>query len=395
MNIKRFCEFKNFIKENQNVKRCIIRCDLNLPSDVEDLSRVYAVKDTIHQVAKLGLDIMIISHYKRPKIDDIINPKFSLKNIIESVSNVLEMDVYFEKRSLFDIEPKDINHRITLMENLRFYEGETTDDEELAKRLAMFGDVYINDAFSVSHRKHTSVHAITKHLPSFAGISLEREIDGISNVTNDIKRPFTAIIGGSKVSSKIDVLKQISQTSDNLIIAGAMANTFLASKGYDLKESMVEAEYIETAKEIMANSKAKIILPIDFLSSISIEKDGTQCDLDSIPDGQACFDIGSKSIDKIIEILSHSNSLLWIGALGAFEFSNFNTSSNIITKHIAELTDSGELISVIGGGETIASIGNYKKNMTFVSTAGGAFLEFVAGYKLPGIDALKVKTFKN
>jgi len=386
--IKYFENFVNFVKNNF-VKRCIIRCDLNLPSDIEDLSRVYALKDTVFGVLDLGLDVVLISHYKRPKLEDISNPEFSLKNIVDKVSEVLERNVYFEKSSIFDIDPSSISSKLTLFENLRFYEGETKNDDELAKRLSEFGDVYINDAFSVSHRAHASVDAITKYLPSFAGKSLEKEIKGISNITQNITHPFTAIIGGSKVSSKIDVLKQISKTADYLIITGAMANTFLAAKGFDMKSSLIEIDQFEIALDIMKNSKAEIILPVDFLASKSINKNGDNYTIENIPDDYSCFDIGKESILKIIDILNETKTLLWNGAIGAFEFANFNTSSKVITPVIAKLTKIGKLISVIGGGETIASIGNYKKDMTFVSTAGGAFLEFVAGYKLPGVVALE------
>lgn len=389
MNIKTFADFKKFVSEHSNIKRCIIRCDLNLPSDIEDFSRIYAIKDTVLSVLEMGLQVVLISHYKRPKIDDVINPKFSLKNIVASVSKVLEREVQFEKSSIFDIDPESVKSELTLFENLRFYEGETKNDSELGERLAIFGDVYINDAFSVSHRSHTSVCEITKHLPSFAGKSLQREVEGISKVTNDINRPFCAIIGGSKVSSKIDVLKQISKTADHLIITGAMANTFLAARGFDLKKSMIEESEFETALDILKNSKAEIILPSDFMISKDINENGENCELENIPDDYACFDIGESTTRHIIEIIKKSKTLLWNGALGAFEFANFDKSSNVITKFIAEQTKNSGLISVIGGGETVASIGNYKADMSFVSTAGGAFLEFVAGYNLPGIESLE------
>jgi phosphoglycerate kinase len=274
------------------------------------------------------------------------------------------------------------------MENLRFYKEETENDAVLAQRLAKFGDAYINDAFSVSHRKHASICAITKYIPSFAGCSLQKEIDGISNVTSNIVRPFTSIIGGSKVSSKIDVLKQISKTADYLIVTGAMANTFLAANGVNMQNSLVEQDYLKTALEIMKEAKSEIILPVDFLASKNINENGDNYDYVAIPEGFSCFDIGEKTISKILEIIEISKTLLWNGALGAFEFSNFDRSSKIVTKYIADKTQNNELTSVIGGGETVASIGNYKKDMTFVSTAGGAFLEFTAGYKLPGIEAL-------
>lgn len=388
MNIRTFEDFKKHVSENK-CKRCIIRVDLNLPSDVEDLSRVYAIKDTVLSVMEMGLQVILISHYKRPKPEDISNSKFSLENVVSSVKKVLGHDVTFEKSSIFDIDPNIIRSPLTLLENLRFYKGETKNDDELAKHLAKFGDVYINDAFSVSHRAHASVCAITKYLPSFAGKSLQKEIEGISQATENSKKPFLAIIGGSKVSSKIDVLKQLSQTADYLVITGAMANTFLAAKGYDLKKSMIEEDLFETAREIEKNSKAEIILPNDFLVSKDINENGWNCDLEKIPDDCGCFDIGEKTTSRIIEIIKKSKTLLWNGALGAFEFANFNKSSIRITEFIAEQTKNSGLISVIGGGETIASIGRYKADMSFVSTAGGAFLEFVAGYKLPGLEVLK------
>ncbi|MBQ7524385.1 MAG: phosphoglycerate kinase [Alphaproteobacteria bacterium] len=385
--MRNFADFQKFVAENDNVRRCLVRCDLNLPSDVEDLTRVYAIKDTVLSVLDMGLQVVLISHYKRPKPEDVANPKFSLQNIVKNVADVLEVPVHFEKSSVFDMEPTAITERVTLLENLRFYEGETKNDDELAARLAKFGDVYINDAFSVSHRAHASVSAITQYLPSFAGRSLQREVEGISKATSNIARPYVAIIGGSKVSSKIDVLKQLSQTADYLVVAGAMKNTFLAAQGFDLKASMVEQEQFDTAREILKNSKAEIILPTDFTVSKDINTDGVNCALEDIPDGYECFDIGEATTERVISIIKKCKTLLWNGALGAFEFANFDKSSKAITKAIVEATKGG-LVSVIGGGETVASIGEYKKDMTFVSTAGGAFLEFVAGYKLPGLTAL-------
>ncbi len=388
MNIKNFENFKQFVAETK-CERCIIRCDLNLPSDIEDLSRVYAIKDTVLSVADMGLQVILISHYKRPKSEDVGNPKFSLEQIVPSVAKVLGRDVAFEKRSVFDIEPSEVTASITLLENLRFYEGETKNDDALAERLAQFGDVYINDAFSVSHRAHTSVCAITKHLPSFAGLSMMREIEGITQATENIKRPYAAIIGGAKVSTKIDVLKKLSLEADYLVVAGAMANTFLAAQGHDMKKSLIEPEQFETAREIMANATAEVVLPTDFWVSQNVETDGVHCDLANIPDNCGCFDIGEKSTARILEIIDKSRTLLWNGTLGLFEFANFNYSTERVSQHVAERTKNNGLTSITGGGETIASLGKYKSGMTFVSTAGGAFLEYIAGYDLPGVNALR------
>ncbi|MDR2458794.1 MAG: phosphoglycerate kinase [Holosporales bacterium] len=387
--IRDFEDFKEYIAQHHRVRRCIVRADLNLPSDVKDLTRVYAIKDTVRDVLDMGLSVVLISHYKRPSAEDANDPKYSLRNVVNSVSSVVGEEINFVEGLMFDIDPSSITTKVTLLENLRFYDGETKNDRWFAEALARFGDVYINDAFSVSHRKHASVCAITEHLPSFAGRSMKREIDGISVVTDHIKHPFTAIIGGSKVSSKIEVLQHLSQKADTLVITGAMANTFLASKGIDMKCSLVEENQLETATRIWHESKANIVLPEDLVAAESIYHAGTSHDVTQIPDGYSCFDIGPRAVVKIAEIVEKSRTLLWNGAVGAFEFSNFWEGSTRVAKVVAHATKHNALVSVIGGGETVASMGDYKDYMTFVSTAGGAFLEFVAGYKLPGVEMLR------
>jgi phosphoglycerate kinase len=347
-----------------------------------------AIKETVSSILALGLDVVLISHYKRPKPADAYGREFSLANIVADVSEVLKHDVQFVASSVWETDPAQINSRITLLENLRFYEGETANDPEFAGALAKFGDVYINDAFSVSHRQHASVCAITQCIPSFSGLSLQREVYWLSKLTHEIQRPFSEIIGGSKVSTKIDVLKRISQVADHLIITGAMANTFLAARGFNLQSSMIEEELFDTVREITSSSNAEIILPVDFLVSKDIRTNGIECKLDSILPECACFDIGQQSVDIIKERLDKTKTLLWNGAIGAFEFANFNTATNILTPYIAHLTKTRGLVTIVGGGETIASIGPYKDDMTFVSTAGGAFLEFVAGYGIPGLKGL-------
>ncbi len=388
MKIRDFRQFQEWALQQNNIKNVLVRCDLNLPSDVEDLTRVYAIKDTIQSLLSMKLNVILISHYKRPKKEDAFDPKFSLSPIADKVSKVIEEPVDFIKDSVFNISREQITSRLTLLENLRFYEGETSNDSNFAKQLAKLADAYINEAFSVSHRAHASVEAVTKELPSFAGLSFGKEIDGISLVKSDIQKPYIAIIGGSKVSSKIDVLKSISQKADYLIIAGAMANTFLAAKGYNMGSSLIEQDFLETALSIAKSSNAKILLPSDFIVSDDINHNGIVCDISDIKSQMMCFDIGPKTVEEIKKIISTSKTLLWNGALGAFEFSNFDFSSKEISQFIADQTINYNLISVIGGGETVASIGKLKDNMHFVSTAGGAFLEYVSGYELPGVVAL-------
>ena len=280
--MKYFADLKQYVKEH-SCKTCIVRCDLNLPSDTEDLTRVYAIRDTVLEVLDLGLKVVLISHYKRPKPDDINNTKFSLSNIVDKVSKVLNTPVTFLNEPIFKINKNSIKDPVTLLENLRFYPGETKNDEVLAKALARLGNVYINEAFSVCHRAHASVVAITKYIPSFIGHSLQYEIEGLTKVTNNIQRPYTAIIGGSKVSTKIEVLKQLSNIADNLVIAGAMANTFMVAKGINMQKSLFEQEQVLEAKNIMENSKATIILPLDFLASVDININGQNYEV--LPEG--------------------------------------------------------------------------------------------------------------
>jgi phosphoglycerate kinase len=361
---------------------------LNLPSSIKDLSKIYAVKDTIDSVLALGLRVVLISHYKRPKPEDVFTQKFSLSGVVDDISEVLGRDVQFIGSSIFETSPDPINSDIVLLENLRFYEGETQNDDDFAKVLASFGDVYVNDAFSVSHRKHASVCAINKFIPSFPGLSLLNEIEWLSKLMSSVSRPYTAIIGGSKVSTKMDVLKQLSQTADCLVIAGAMANTFLAAQGFDMRQSAIETDLIDVAIEIMKLSAAEIIFPVDFLAAPNIESPGMPCKLNSVPEGYSCFDIGENTVGLIQNKIARSKTLLWNGALGAFEFSNFDASTKVLASFISEQTLHGNIISIVGGGETIASLGPYKKHISFTSTAGGAFLEFIAGYDLPGLANL-------
>jgi phosphoglycerate kinase len=390
LKLRTFDDFREFVKTNSGIKRCILRCDLNLPSSVKDLSRILAVKNTVSEILSFGLDVVLISHYKRPKPTDAFRPEFSLSSIVSNVADVLECDIQFVSSPIWETNPEHLTSRIAILENLRFYEGETANDSDFAQTLARFGEVYINDAFSVSHRKHASVCAITQYLPAFAGLSLQNELYWLSKLTHNIERPYTAIIGGSKVSTKIDVLKHISKVADHLIITGAMANTFLAARGFNLQNSLIEEASLSTANEITSAASAEIILPVDFLASMDIQTSGIECNLGSVPSGYSCFDIGRRSVDIIQQRLTTSRTLLWNGAIGAFEFANFSTATNSLTPYIANLSKTKELVTIIGGGETIASIGHYKDDMTFVSTAGGAFLEFTAGYKLPGITSLTV-----
>lgn len=369
-------------------QNAVVRVDLNIPSN-NDPSRIYAIKDTVSYLVRAGMRVVLISHYKRPSPQDFFTEKYSLKNIVKLLSDILESSIDFKNNNLLNSNVQ-IDADITLLENIRFYPEEEKNDMEFARRISSFGKIYINEAFSVSHRSHASIDAITRFLPHFAGFSFEKEIRALEKVTQNIERPYTAIIGGSKVSSKIDVLSRISKTADNLIITGAMANTFLRALGHNMGQSFIEEGLLPVACEIMKTSMGKIILPIDFLVSEDINHNGIPTEIDCIPSGSSCFDIGPRTVNNIKNVLDNSRLLLWNGALGAFEFSNFDISSKEISSHIASLTSSNKLISIIGGGETIASAEGYKDKMTHFSTAGGAFLDFISGKKLPGLRALEI-----
>ncbi|MDR2074831.1 MAG: phosphoglycerate kinase [Holosporales bacterium] len=388
MQIRDFEAFKKWLTSNQNVSYVLVRCDLNIPSDTEDLSRIHAIKDTILELLALNLKVVLISHYKRPNSKEYFKRAFSLKRIAKKISKVVGEKVKFCGGPIQKISRTDFKSKITLLENLRFYEGEGKNDENFAKELAKFADVYINEAFSVSHRAHASVEAITRILPSFAGISFAREVHGLSEVISNIEKPYTVIIGGSKVSSKIKVLESISMQADYLIITGAMATTFQEALGHNMGKSLVERELFKAVLKIYTDSSAKIILPMDFLVSENINEKGCPCSIDDVKKNEGCFDIGPVSVQIFKDIIDKSKTLLWNGAIGAFEFANFSTASKKISKFVAEKTKKKEIVSIIGGGETVASIGSYKDSMTFVSTAGGAFLEYVTGAELPGIKAL-------
>jgi phosphoglycerate kinase len=369
------------------ISRILMRVDLNIPKN-NDLSRIYAIRATLFSLINAGVSVILLSHYGRPGTADSFSDAFSLKPISRLLSGTLGLDVEFVPNNILQELPA-IESKVSLLENLRFYEEEEKNGVALAKKLASLGDAFVNEAFSVSHRKHCSVDAITEFLPSFAGLSFEKELNELTKVAENVTGRYTVILGGSKVSSKIDVLRVLSKKANTLIVGGAMANTFLSASGKNLGKSVVEKELFEEAREIMKDSSAEIILPIDFLASRDIEVFGSSFSLDDILPEFSCFDIGPQTIEKIKKVVNESDILLWNGALGAFEYANFGESSLIVSEAIVDATQRNGLISIVGGGETIASMGDLKTKVTYFSTAGGAFLDFVSGKQLPGVSALR------
>ena len=392
----------NFFPDNLNVqnKRIILRLDLNVPikeKKIVDDTRIILALPFIKKLIEKKARIIIISHLGRPK--GIRNPNLSLLPIYKYFKKKLQTNVYFFMGN-FDNEVKDKFSKlkegeVILIENIRYFNEETNDDESFSKKLASLGDIYINDAFSCSHRKQSSIHKITKFVEKrFAGPLLEREIDAINLIIRNKKQPVTCIIGGSKISTKINVITSLIKQINNLIIVGAMANNFFIYKNYKIGKSLIENDTSEIIKEIYDKAdknNCKIFIPEDCVVGTSYEGEGKNKNLGQIKENEIILDIGSNTIKKIKEIVNQSNTVLWNGPAGYFENKNFLHGTMSIAQAISKNTNEKSLISVLGGGDTLAAINKSKNKLSFthLSTAGGAFLEYLEGKDLPGLSVLK------
>ena len=389
----------NFIVKN---KKILLRVDLNVPlinGFITDKSRIISIKSTIFKLQKTKNKIFLISHFGRPGGKYI--KKYSLKFICNILKDELNVEkIYFissiDKKEIRSCQRKMNKGDICLIENIRFYPGEEKNDLNFAKQLSECFDVYINEAFSASHRKHASIVRITNYLPSLAGDHFMKEIKNLDMFLNKLKKPTTAIIGGSKVSTKLLLLENLVKYSDNIIIAGAMANTFLLAQDYNVGKSLVEKNMCIYAKEIIRKAKKNnctIILPVDVVCSKSLN------DLSNIKHNkvieilpnQMILDIGKKSIKIIKNILLTSNMILWNGPLGAFEYKPFDHATNEILNTIKKNAKKLKITTIAGGGDTLSAIRKAKaeKSFTYISNAGGAFLEWFEGKESPGVKALK------
>ena len=389
------------LDENLNLtdKRIILRVDLNVPileGKVIDKSRINKVIPIIKELTNKKAKIILISHLGRPK--GKINEKLSLKPIKPILENLLNCKVYFSDKSYGSIvvekSKKIKSGEVLLLENIRFFKEEESDEEAFAKNLSKLGDIYINEAFSCSHRKQASIHKITKFVDSYGGPILEKEIRSINLIIKNKKKPVTCIIGGSKVSTKINILSSLLENADNLVIVGAMANNFLKFKGVNVGASLIEKGSDNIIKNIYTLAKkneCKIIIPVDCNTSSNINGDSVYKSLKDVNLEDMILDIGKNTIDLINKTIDGSNTVFWNGPAGYYENKNFSTGSLSIAKKIAENTKSKSLISIVGGGDTVAAIKNTRleKTFTHLSTAGGAFLESLEGKELPGIKVLK------
>ena len=390
----------NNIKDQENLsqKKVLLRLDLNVPLKnglITDETRINKIIPVINFLVEKKSKIIIISHVGRPKGE--VNKTLSLKPICENLQKKIKKKIKLFSNNIFEIKQKDLfknpDDQIVLLENIRFYKEEEKNDTSLAKHLASLADFYVNDAFSCSHRSHASVSKIAEFLPAFAGLQFETEINALKKVTTEIKKPITCIIGGSKISTKIKIIKNLIPKFDNIIIVGGMANNIISYKGINIGKSIKEENCESIVKEIFETSKnhtCKITFPEDVLVGKSLADKSEVKELNDIKNEDLILDIGPKTIGKIKEIIKTSETILWNGPAGYFENPNFANGSYEIAKTIIKKSKDSSIYSVVGGGDTIALINqiNAIQDFNFVSTAGGAFLEYLEGKELPGIKAL-------
>ena len=389
--MKKIEDFKDLYQ-----KKVLVRLDLNVPlknNQIIDTTRIDKILPTLNFLIQQKSKIIIISHIGRPK--GKTNSALSMAPVCEYLSKKLSKKVDLLNQNLFEIKPEEIfdkgDDKIVFFENIRFYEQEEKNDEEFAKMLSKFGEIFVNDAFSCSHRAHASVDKIAKYLPSYCGLQMSTEIDALKKVTSDIDRPITCIIGGSKISTKISVIKNLIPKFENIVIVGGMANNFLEYSGHNIGKSLKEDNCNPIVEEILSlakENKCNVLIPADVSVGKNLEDSKTIKRLSEIEEDDLILDIGPKTIQLICSLLENSKTVLWNGPLGYFENSNFAIGSIEIAKKIVDLKD--KIYSVAGGGDTIAVLNQAGafKQLNFVSTAGGAFLEYLEGKEIPGIRAL-------
>ena len=387
---------KDFKDLNQKI--VLLRLDLNVPLKqgiITDETRIDKILPTIQFLLMKKSKILIISHVGRPK--GIVNKDLSLKPICKNLEKKIKRKIQLVNDDIFKLKKKDFfqdpDNQIVFLENIRFYREEEDNDLNFSKHIASFADLFVNDAFSCSHRAHASVCKVAEFLPSFAGLQLEAEVNALKKVTTEIKKPITCIIGGSKISTKIEIIRNLIPKFNNIIIVGGMANNILNFNGKKIGKSIKEDNCEKIINEIYETSKKNsciITYPEDVMVGKHME-DKSKKELNEITDDDIILDIGPKTTEKIKDIIENSKTVLWNGPAGYFENPNFANGSYEIAKTIVKKNKSKSIYSVVGGGDTIAVLNqiNTLKDFNFVSTAGGAFLEYLEGKELPGIKALK------
>lgn len=382
-------------------KRVLVRVDLNVPvadGKVTDSTRIERVKPTIMELRRKDAKVILLAHFGRPKGQVV--PEFSLRQIVKTTEDVLGCPVTFAEDCIGEKAKTVIDSMndgdIVLLENTRFHAGEEKNDPEFVKALAANGDIYVNDAFSAAHRAHASTEGLAHVLPSYAGRSMQMELEALEKGLGHPAHPVIAIVGGAKVSTKIDLLNNLVEKVDALIIGGGMANTFLAAQGLSVGKSLCEHELGETARTIMTKAKAEnctIILPVDAVVATRFEANASnhRYGIEAIPVDGMILDIGENSIERINGAIDDAETIVWNGPLGAFEMHPFDQGTVAVAKRVAERTKQKKLVSIAGGGDTVSALNHASvaQDFTYISTAGGAFLEWMEGKPLPGVIALE------
>ena len=381
-------------------KRVLLRADLNVPVQnckISDLTRLERLSPTIRELSEKGARVIVCSHFDRPKGKRV--PEMSLRPIAEALAQVLGRPVSFADDCAGEPAAAAIaamaNGDVLVLENTRYHAGEETNDPMLAKALAALADVYVNDAFSAAHRAHASTEAVAHLLPSYAGRLMQAELSALEAALGKPQRPVAAIVAGSKVSTKLDLLTNLVEKVDILVIGGAMANTFLAAQGYDVGKSLQEPDLHATALKILAEANAKgceIVLPIDLVVSEKFAANPPTLTVpaSAVPEGMMALDVGPATVEAFIKRLPEIKTIIWNGPLGAFEIPPFDAATNALAQAVADATAKSGLISVGGGGDTVSALraAGVADRLTYVSSAGGAFLEWMEGKTLPGVAAL-------
>lgn len=390
--------------EDLSGKRVLVRADLNVPfkdGRVGDTTRLEALKPTLEDLRAKGAICLILSHFGRPKGQRV--PEMTLKPVAKAMGDILGSAVSFipdccgeeALRLSQGLAPGDI----AVLENTRFYAEEEANDSDFANAISELGDIYVNDAFSAAHRAHASTHAIARTLPAYAGRSMERELKALQAALGEPKRPVAAVVGGAKVSSKLDVLTNLVEKVDHLIIGGGMANTFLAAKGVNVGKSLCEHDLTQTATAIMekaGNSGCTIHLPYDVVvaQEFAAGADSKTVNVHEISADDMVLDVGSAAVEACADALKICRTLIWNGPMGAFEIAPFDAGTVQLARAAAALTSDGSLLSVAGGGDTVAALNHagVASQFSHISTAGGAFLEWMEGKELPGVAVLETAT---
>ena len=385
-----------------NGKVALVRVDLNLPmqdGQVTDDTRIRAAMPTVLELADKGAKVLILAHFGRPKGDRVSTMSLSL--VLGAVEDVFGREIMFVPEVAGDVVTQAIGilrpGDIAILENTRFWKGEEKNDPDLVKAIAANGDFYVNDAFSAAHRAHASTEGLAKVLPAYAGRSMQAELEALEKALGTPERPVAAVVGGAKVSSKLDVLKHLVGQVDHLIIGGGMANTFLAAKGVDVGKSLCEHDLAGTANEILEaadKSGCTVHLPYEVVVAQEFAANPASlrtCNVHEVAADEMILDVGPSAVEALADVLKTCRTLVWNGPLGAFETPPFDEATVALAKTAAALTREGSLISVAGGGNTVAALNHagVAEQFTYVSTAGGAFLEWMEGKELPGVTALE------